>query len=154
MSLATQKHDASETQYMLAPGQPFPSEGGVPQGDVDPTGATHSTTESAPTPATSTSATVSESSSRGLSEVAIAGIASSGVVAVVLSGASLFLLGRQKTMLQFVKRGYYQQPRPRNPPGGQDMRSSGPQMMSSPYHSSSTFSHTVPEDTKLPWFLV
>ena len=99
MSLATQKQDASEAQYMLSPGQPFLSEDGVPQSDLDPTGATHSTTESAPTPATSTSATVSQSSSRSLTKVAIAGIAGSGVVAVVLSRALLFLLEWQKRML-------------------------------------------------------
>ena len=125
VSLAKQKQDASEAQYMLAPGQPFPSKDGVPQGDIDPIGANHSTTAIGTATGTSTSSAVygATSYSHGLSEGAIAGIAIAGVVGVLLFGALLFLLGRHKTMLQFMKRGQYQQPGPQNPSGDQSMRS-------------------------------
>ena len=58
-------------------------------------------------------------SSQRLSTVAIVGIVIAGVAVAILVGALFFLLGRQKTILQFMKRGQYQGPGAQNPPGDQ-----------------------------------
>ncbi|KAL9075643.1 MAG: hypothetical protein Q9161_001394 [Pseudevernia consocians] len=136
VSLATQKEDASNAQYMLAPGQPFPSEAGVPSGDVNPgTNANATTSQSSSTQATTSSAAyasyTADASSQKLSTGAIVGIVIAGVAVAVLVGALFFLLGRQKTMLQFMRRNQYQAPGPQNPPEDQpDIRSPPPQMTS------------------------
>ena len=121
---------------MLAPGESFPSEAGIPSGDVNPT--TNSTTESSPVPTTSTSAsahpsaTTAGSPSHKLSSGAIAGIVIAGVVVALLIGALLFLLGRHRTMLQFLRGNHYHNPGPQNPPGDQDMQSPPPHMAQFP----------------------
>ena len=138
VSLATQKQDASNAQYMLAPGQPFPSEEGVPSGDVNPGSSTNAATSSSPSAQATKSSAASAShtpaaTSHGLSTGAIVGIVIGGVVVLVLIGALFFLLGRQKTMLQFLRRSQYQAPGPQNPPGDQrDIVSPPPQMTSFP----------------------
>lgn len=116
---------------MLAPGEPFPSEGGVPSGDVSPgTNAnvqSSSTQSSAAYPSHTPGA-----SSHKLSTGAIVGIVIGGVVVAVLVGALFFLLGRQKTMLQFMRRNQYQAPGAHNPPGDQpDVGSPPPPQMTS-----------------------
>ncbi len=87
VSLATQRQEASESQYMLAPGQSFPSEGGIPTGDVDPVAKSTTVSLSAPTTSSSSvarpSATVTASSHR-LANGTIAGIVIAGVVGVLL----------------------------------------------------------------------
>ena len=146
VSLATQKEDASNAQYMLAPGENFPSEGGVPSGDVNPgTNANAATSQSTSSQATvSPTAYVSptpDSSSHGLSAGPIAGIVIGGIAVAVLIGALFFLLGRQKTILQFMRRGHYQAPGPHNPPGDQpDIRSPPSQMASFPSASAVPYS--------------
>ena len=127
MSLATQKEDASNSQYMLAPGQPFPSEGTVPSGDVSPGNSSTSS------PAAASSHATASSHSSKLSGGAIAGIVIAGVVGTILVGAVFFLLGRNKTMLQFMRRDQYQAGS-QNPPGP-DMRSPTPHMNTYPAHA-------------------
>ena len=148
VSLVTQKEDASNAQYMLAPGQPFPSEAGVPSGDVNPgTHASATTSQSSSTQATASSAAyashTTNASSPKLSTGAIVGIVIGGVAVAVLIGALFFLLGRQKTMLQFIRRNHYQVPGLQNPPGDQpDFRSPPPQMTSLPISSAISRSET------------
>ena len=138
VSLDTQKQDAAKSQYMLAPGEPFPSEAGVPSGDVNPgSNANAATSQSSSTQAAQPSAALAshapDVSSHKLSTGAIVGIVIGGVVVVSLIGALFFLLGRQKTMLQFMRRGQYQAPGAQNPPGDQpDIVSPPPQMASFP----------------------
>jgi len=94
---------------MLAPGQAFPSEGGVPSGDIDPTSDTaarKSSTmvmkSSTPTSSMSSMRSMSTGYSHKLSSGAIAGIVVAVVIVVALVAALLFLLGRHKTLLQFI----------------------------------------------------
>lgn len=149
VSLATQKQDAAESQYMLAPGQPFPSEGGVPNGDVNPTSSTSSNTSSAPAASSSAPA-----KSNKLSSGAIAGIVVAAVVIFILASALFFLWGRHRTTMQFLKRGNnrdgYTQPNPQYPSSGpnyppmeQQQRPSPAQHMSS-FHSPSTYGQPSP----------
>lgn len=127
---------------MLAPGQSFPSEGGVPTGDVNPN---NSTTETSNAPASTTSkaaahtSSAAAASSHKLSSGAIAGIVVAGVLVALLGGAVFFLLGRHKTMLQFMRGNQYHPPGG-NPPGNQDVRSPQPQMASAiPYSETSDY---------------
>ena len=146
VSLATQKEDASNAQYMLAPGEPFPSEGGVPSGDVNPgTNANAATSPSSSTqPAASSYAShTPAASSHKPSTGAIVGIVIGGVAVAVLLGALFFLLGRQKTLLQFMRGNQYQAPGAQNPPGDQpDIRSPPQQMTSFSNASAVPFSET------------
>ena len=164
VSLATQQYDAANAQYMLVPGQPFPSEEGVPSGDINPgsnanvaTSVSSSvatspsslvaTSSSSSAQATQTSAALSshmpDATSQKLSTGAIVGIVIGGVVVAVLVGALFFLLGRQKTMLQFLRRGHYQTPGPQNPPGDhRDIRSPRPHMMTFPNGSGIHYTET------------
>ena len=136
VSLARQKQDASNAQYMLAPGEPFPSEAGVPTGDVNPgSNANPVTSQSLSTqtakPSAASASHTPNASSHKLSTGAIVGIVIGGVVVAFLVGAIFFLLGRQKTMLQLMRRGQYHAPGAQNPPGDQpDIRSPPPQMTS------------------------
>ena len=147
VSLATQRKDASLSTYMLAPGQPFPSEdGGVPQGDINPPGSSSSSsssssvststtpTPSAPAPASASSTAASHTSSGGvrLSAGAIAGIVIAAVFVVLLLVALFFLLGRHKSLLQMarVHGGNHHENAPLTPGGHASMQTG---MVSSPY---------------------
>lgn len=142
VSLARQKQDAANAPYMLVPGEPFPSEAGVPSGDVNPGSNTNAaTSQSSSTQAAKPSAALAshtpDASSHKLSTGAIVGIVIGGAIVVFLIGALFFLLGRQKTMLQFMRRGQYHAPGAQNPLGGQpDIASPPPQMASFPNISS------------------
>lgn len=129
---------------MLAPGQPFPLEG-VPSGDVNP-GTNTNAANSQLSPTQSSAADPSHTpnaSSHKLSTGAIVGIVIGGLVVAVLIGALFFLLGRQKTMLQFMRRNHYQAPGAQIPPGDQpDIRSPPPQMSSFPSTSAIPYSET------------
>lgn len=121
---------------MLAPGEPFPSEGGVPLGDINRGGNTNTTTSQSSTtqaakPSAASPSHTPAASSPKLSTGAIVGIVIGGVVVAVLIGALLFLLGRHKTMLQFMRRGQYQASGPQNPPGDQTAIISPPPQMTS-----------------------
>ena len=148
VSLAIQKQDAANAQYMLAPGEPFPSEAGVPSGDVNPgSNANAVTSQSSTTQAATSSATSAshtpDASSHKLSTGAIVGIVIGGVVVIFLIGALFFLLGRQKTMLQFMRRSDYQAPGAQNPPRDQpDIVSPPPQMTSFPHGSGLSYQAT------------
>lgn len=117
ISLNTQKQEASQSHFMLAPGQPFPSEAEMPSGDVNPTPKSTSSAGSGHPSATATA------SSGRLSTGGIAGIVVAGVVVAVLAAAVFFLLGRNKTMLKFMRGNQHQAPGPQNPPGNQDYNS-------------------------------
>lgn len=165
VSLARQKQDASNAQYMLAPGQPFPSEDEVPAGDVNPeyneyneynekaSGNSSSSSSSSSTSSPSAQATKSfaaipshtpAESSQKLSTGAIVGIVIAGVVVAILVGALFFLLGRQKTILQFMRRGQYQVPGAQNLPGDQPgMTSPQPHMASFPSSPGLPYSDTL-----------
>ena len=82
-------------------------------------------------------------SSHKLAAGAIVGIVIGGVVVAFLIGALFFLLGRQKTMLQFMRRSQYQEPGPQNPPGDQPDISPQPYMTSN--GPSLPYSRTVNE---------
>ena len=73
--------------------------------------------------------------SHKLSNGAIAGIVVASVVVAVLIGALLFLLGRHKTMLQFMRRQY-------QPPRNQEM--GFPQGQSGPYTYHSVSPSAIP----------
>lgn len=145
MSLATQKQDASNAQYMLAPGQPFPSEEGVPSGDVSPGTNTNTTTSQSSSTQSSAAypSYTSDASSHKLSTGAIVGLVIGGLVVALLVGALFFLLGRQKTMLQFMRRNQYHAPGRQNLPEDQpDIRSPPPQMTSFAAASSIPYSES------------
>ena len=126
MSLDTQKADASASQYMLAPGEAFPSEeGGVPKGDIDPT---HNSTVSGGSSSTG--------SSHKLSGGAIAGIVIGGVIVAGLVGAVFFLWGRNRSLLQFMRGNLYRSTGPQNPPGDQEYQSPNPNMSAFPQSGS------------------
>ncbi|KAL6713800.1 hypothetical protein ACLMJK_008292 [Lecanora helva] len=142
VSLAKQKRDAADSQYMLAPGRPFPSEGGVPTGDVDPTTPSTASTSSSmtmsPTPISSASSMPginvdTSSNSRQLSNGAIAGIVIAGVVVLALFAALVFLLGRHTTLIKSMRRNHWPQPGIQNPPGNQNIGSPPPQMTAFPH---------------------
>lgn len=97
VSLAKQKQLASESAYMLAPGQPFPSESGIPDGDVEPQ---ISTSTSVSPPALSTTG----SRNNKLSSGAIAGITIACIFSLLIISLLFFLLGRQKSILQVIRR--------------------------------------------------
>ena len=130
---------------MLAPGQPFPLEG-VPSGDVNPgTNTNAANSQSSPTQSSVADPShTPNASSHKLSTGAIVGIVIGGLVVAVLIGALFFLLGRQKTMLQFMRRNHYQAPGAQIPPGDQpDIRSPPPPQMSSfPSTSAIPYSET------------
>ena len=148
VSLARQKQDASNAQYMLAPGEPFPSEGGVPLGDSNRGGNTNTTTSQssstqAAKPSAASPSPTPNASSPILSTGAIVGIVIGGVVVAFLIGALLFLLGRHKTMLQFMRRGQYQAPGAQHPPGDQPtIISPPPQLTSCPNGSGMIYQGT------------
>ena len=108
VSLATQKQYAAESPYMLAPGESFPSEAGIPKGDVNrgpnlPPTQTASNSSS-PSSSPPSSPVPTNPSSGKISSGVIAGIVVAAVVVVCLLGALFFLLGRHKAMLQFMRR--------------------------------------------------
>jgi hypothetical protein len=80
VSLQSQYEAAVTAPYQLAPGQPFPAEGG-----------------GSPTSAPSSSATASPNSSSHLSGGAIAGIVIGGIVVLLLAAALFYFVGRSKT---------------------------------------------------------
>ena len=118
VSLDTQKQDAAASQYMLAPGEAFPSEeGGVPAGDVDPT---HNTTTSV--------ASNTPGPSHKLSGGAIAGVVIGGIIVAGLVGAVFFLWGRNRSLLQFMRGNLHRSTGPQMPPGDQGYQSPDPSM--------------------------
>lgn len=116
-SLDTQKQGASQSRFMLAPGQPFPSEADIPSGDLNPTAKP-------------------KSSSGSLSKGGIAGIVIAGVVVALLAAAVFFLLGRHKTMLKLMRGNQHQAPGPQNPPENQYYKSPNADMSTFPCSSS------------------
>ncbi|KAL9101125.1 MAG: hypothetical protein Q9163_003586 [Psora crenata] len=104
VSLAVQQHDATQSKFMLTPGEPFPTEGDIPKGDVQPGGSVPYTMPSA---STSSSSPASPSSDgRKLSGGVIAGIVIAAVFVAGLLVVLFLLLGRQKTMLKLMRHSY------------------------------------------------
>lgn len=108
-SLAIQRSEALASTYMVVPGGKIPDEAGssTSASSVVLPSSTSSKFLTIPTAtATSTFQTVVPvaESHHNLSSGAIVGIAVGGLVIAILLGALLFLLGRQTTMLQFMKR--------------------------------------------------
>ena len=108
----------------------------MPLGDVNPgTNANVASSQSSSTQAAKSSAALAshtpDASSPRLSAGAIAGIVIGGVVVAFLIGALFFLLGRQKTIIQFMKRGQYQAPGVQVLPGNQPGITSPPPQMTS-----------------------
>ncbi|KAI9780167.1 MAG: hypothetical protein M1839_007004 [Geoglossum umbratile] len=104
VSLVSQKQAAKDSKFMLQPGEDFPSEGG-PSSAV-----TASATTATSTSATSTSATATTAAAgghQGLSPGAIAGIAIGSSAVVLMAAALFFLLGRQRTFSDVIKRESY-----------------------------------------------
>lgn len=139
-SLDTQKQEASQSHFMLAPGQPFPSEADMPSGDVNQTasGAAHP----------STTAT---DSSDGLSKGVIAGIVVASVVVALLAAAVFFLLGRHKTMLKFMQRNQHQAAGPQDPPGNQDYKSPHGDMSTFGNYASPPYTEHANHTTSAPF---
>lgn len=113
----------------------------MPSGDVNPgstanAGSSQSSTTLIATSSATSASHTPDASSHKLSSGAIVGIVIGGVVVAFLIGALFFLLGRQKTILQFMRRGDYQTPGAQNLPGDQpDIVSPPPQMTSFPHGS-------------------
>ena len=97
--LSIQRQNAGQARFALAPGEPFPSEGEEPAGNTAPKSPTSS--DSPSSTQTVAAAAVHGSS---LSGGAIAGIVIAAIFVVLLMGAVFFLLGRQKSMIQFLTR--------------------------------------------------
>ena len=106
----------------------------MPSGDVNP-GSSATAVASPSSSAQATKSSVASAShtpdaaSHKLSTGAIVGIVIGGVIVAVLIGALFFLLGRQKTMLQFIRRSQYRAPGPQDPPGDQPEIRSPPTQM-------------------------
>ncbi|KAG8527674.1 uncharacterized protein KY384_007827 [Bacidia gigantensis] len=93
--------DARQSKFSLSPGDPFPAEGEVPSGDNGPVGSTSSTTATS-SPATTSTVAPHSTGGSPISTGAIAGIVIACLFVVALLAALFFLLGRQRSMLQFL----------------------------------------------------
>lgn len=130
---------------MLAPGEPFPSEEGVPSGDISPgTNANAATSQSSSTQSSAAYPShTPDASSHKLSTGAIVGILIGGLVVAVLVRALFFLLGCQKTTLQCMRRNQTHAPGAHNAREDQPgIRSPPPQMTSFVAASSVPYSET------------
>ena len=117
----------------------------MPSGDVSPgTNANAATSQSSSAQSSAAYPSyTSDASPHKLSTGAFVGILIGGLVVAVLVGALFFLLGRQKTMLQFMRRSQYHAPGAQNSPEDQpDIRSSPPQMTSFAAASSIPYSES------------
>jgi hypothetical protein len=98
VSLATQKEDAKNSNYMLQPGDPFPGE--APIGSSSLSSSTSSATAA---PATG-SAAPGTSGKSGLPAGAIAGIVIGAVAILALAAGLFFYMGRSKSLKETVNR--------------------------------------------------
>ncbi|MCJ1344977.1 hypothetical protein MMC31_003182 [Peltigera leucophlebia] len=112
-SLQTQRSEALASSYMVVPGGKIPDEGGTTTSSSSRVLSTSlsstfqaqtSTATPTGTAASSSQTAVPAESHNKLSSGAIAGIAVGGAFIAIMLGALLFLLGRQTTMLQFMRR--------------------------------------------------
>ncbi|OAP59719.1 hypothetical protein AYL99_07017 [Fonsecaea erecta] len=95
-SLQHQKDLASESQFMLLPGQPWPDESEDPFTTSSPAPSASATTSSTGSaPASATSPSKKSSSGSGLSSGAIAGIAIGASAVALAAAVALYLCGRQ-----------------------------------------------------------
>jgi len=154
VSLNTQKQEASQSQFMLAPGEPFPSEGDSPPGSVVSTASSSSSpspTDSSGPASSSSSPSPTDSSgpapapSGGLSKGEIAGIVVGSAVVALLAAALFILLSRHKTTLKFIQEYRHQASGPQNPPGDQDWKSPNLDASTCPYSPSTIPSSETPD---------
>lgn len=111
VSLETQRTEAKASQFMLNPGEKFPDEANPSTSSVSSITASstsRSQTSTATADSSSQTAAPAAASHSKLPTGAIVGIAVGGALVALLLGALFFLLGRQTTMLQFMRR--HQQP--------------------------------------------
>jgi hypothetical protein len=101
VSIQVQSQDAKDSQYMLQPGENFPSEASSSSSEYAATGTSKSTSTSSTEYATS-SAAASKSSSSSLSSGAIAGIVVAAVLLLILAAALFFFVGRARTLKETV----------------------------------------------------
>jgi len=101
VSLASQKQAAADSKYMLQPGEDFPSEGSP---SSSATISTTATSASSATPTSAATTAAATASHQGLSSGAIAGIVIGSSAVVLMAAALFFLLGRQKTLDDVIKR--------------------------------------------------
>ena len=101
--LSIQRENSKQAKISLSPGQPFPAEGEDPGGVTAP-GATSSSISSSSSSSPSVAAAVSHGGGSMLSGGAIAGIVIAAIFVVGLLGAVFFLLGRQKSIIQYLPR--------------------------------------------------
>ncbi|KAH0543122.1 hypothetical protein FGG08_002548 [Glutinoglossum americanum] len=101
VSLAAQKQAAKDSQFMLQPGEDFPAEGGT---STSTKSSTATSTSAATSTAAASTAAAAAASHPVLSSGAIAGIAIGSSVVVLMAAALFFLLGRQRTLDDVIKK--------------------------------------------------
>jgi hypothetical protein len=139
VSLDTQQQEASQSKFMLAPGEPFLSEGDSPPGYVV------STVSPSSSPSPTNSSTPPPASTGGLSKGEIAGIVVGSAVVALLAAALFILLSRHKTTLKFIQEYRHQASGPQNPPGDQDWKSPNLDASNCPYSPSTIPSSETPD---------
>jgi hypothetical protein len=105
VSIQVQSQDAKDSQYMLQPGENFPSEGSSTSKPSAASSTSDANEYASSSTASATSAAVaSKSSSSSLSKGAIGGIVVAAVIVLLLAAALFFFVGRARTLKETVNR--------------------------------------------------